>query len=188
MTLIAFSLEKQNKVIREKLWKGTGMLVLLVGLVLARNVMGRREKIRQFDTKKRVTEAKDAILATLPKGSVASGDAHRDWRARSSRGGRRRPRVGRARHGQVPEHVVGPLVHTSGELPHGARLVLVAAGIAEDGTTIDVARVAEVVARWKAAEREATADIAADAAAWARGKSARLVDSDIAVIVVERSP
>lgn len=291
VTLIAFSLEKQNKVIREKLWKGTGMLVLLVGLVLARNVMGRREKIRQFDTKKRVTEAKDAILATLPKGSVASGELTATgaldqaeevvdglaWDARATGGklellvfdpageghavastalhvlSEHRRRVdgettgvplmdvvaalGRAalliplgrpvapivariddktgafeavesglgalrivhRDGtvttpaqknieEVPEHIVGPLVHATGELPPGARLVLVAAGIAEDGTTIDVARVAEVVARWKAAEREATADIAADAAAWARGKSARLVDSDIAVIVVERSP
>ncbi len=87
----------------------------------------------------------------------------------------------------VPEHVVGPLVHRTGELPRGARLVCVAAGVAEDGSTIDVARVAELVSRWRGATSETAKRAASDAVAWARGRSPKLVDSDLLVVLVERA-
>ncbi|HEY8080173.1 MAG TPA: hypothetical protein VIF62_38845 [Labilithrix sp.] len=285
-TLVAFSLEKQNAIIANKIWKGAGMLVLLVGLVAIRNVTGRREKIRQIDVKKRVDEAKEAIAAIPPSGPIIAGDLTATgaldqaeetvdglvWDARADgdtieivaidpageghavastalhvvRGHRNRkpgaplvdvvaalgrdasviplgrplaPLVVRldAKTGafeaiesdvgslrialasgaivepksetiaEVPEHVVGPLVRRTGELPRGARLVCVAAGVAEDGSTVDVARVAELVARWRGATGETAKRAASDAVAWARGRSPRLVDSDLLVVLVERA-
>ena len=289
VALVAFSLDKQNGVIRSKLWKGMGMLVLLVGLVLARNVTGRRDKIRQLDTKKFVTEAKSAIAEALPAAAIEVGeltvhgaidqaeevvdgllwDTHvvgerlellvvdpageghavastalhvlREHRAHSNADeasaslGEVVTRLGRAaamiplgrplaplfaridaKTGRfeaiesglgalrvispdgkvtapsrtpvedVPDHIVGPLFHVSGELPSGGRLVCVASGIAEDGAAVDVARVVELVGRWRGAQGETAADAATDAVAWARGTSRRLVDVDLLVIVIER--
>jgi hypothetical protein len=65
--------------------------------------------------------------------------------------------------------------------------VCVAAGVAEDGSTVDVARVAELVARWRGAAAQTGKRAASDAVAWARGRSPKLVDSDLLVVLVERA-
>lgn len=94
-----------------------------------------------------------------------------------------------ATHAEVgsPDHVVGPLRSARGTLAAGARLVIAAAGVDAAGATLDVDRVADFVGRLRGAEAETVAQIAADAAAWARGKAAGLVDSDVFVGVIERS-
>ncbi len=285
VVLVAFDLEKQNGVIRGKLLKGTGMLLFLVGLLLVQNVNGRRDKIRQLDAKKRVSEAKSAIVDASPTAPVVAGsltvygamdqaeevvdglvwdareagailelvvidpagEGHavastalhvlRAYRARDLSGSLAEaiaalghaasmiplgrpiaPLIARidattgafeaiegtlgalrivAADGKVstptrtplddvPAHVVGPLTRVTGELPPGARLVCVASGIADDGTTVEVARVTELVGRLHGAADETARDVAADAVAWARGKSPRLVDCDLLVAIVER--
>jgi hypothetical protein len=64
--LVAFDMDRTNKSIRVKYYKGYGMVVFFVALILVQNVIGRRDKLRLLDLESRYASAKAAIREALP--------------------------------------------------------------------------------------------------------------------------
>jgi hypothetical protein len=84
----------------------------------------------------------------------------------------------------VPEGVLGPVTRVSGVLERGQSVVAVCA----DASKVDATGFADGVARYIARTHEAGVVVPVqDAAIWARGKTATLADSDIAVVAVSRA-
>ena len=84
-----------------------------------------------------------------------------------------------------PEGVVAPVVAFSGQISAGGLLLVPTDGYGEATKRLDPDAIAEFVAR----SRKSAADLgslAADAATWARGKSADVLQKDIIVVVAER--
>jgi len=85
---------------------------------------------------------------------------------------------------EAPEGVLGPLSRVAGVLEPGRSVVVVCA----DASKVDANGFADGVVRYVARTHEAGAVVPVqDAAIWARGKTAALVDSDIAVVAVSRA-
>ncbi len=71
--LVAFDMTRTNDGIRLKYFKGFGMVVFFVGLILVQSTINRRDKLRILDLEARYASAKKALRAALPQGPVRVG-------------------------------------------------------------------------------------------------------------------
>ncbi len=70
--LVAFDMDRTNKSVRGKYYKGFGMVVFFVALILVQNVIGRRDKLRLLDLEARYASAKAALREGLPKSPIST--------------------------------------------------------------------------------------------------------------------
>jgi hypothetical protein len=84
----------------------------------------------------------------------------------------------------APEGVVGPVRSLRGKLARGALLVIATDGLGGATRRVDPDGVAKFIARTRSRAADLKS-LASDAATWARGTSAELLQDDIVVVVVE---
>src|SRR5207249_2645474 len=65
--LVAFRMDPTNTAIRGKYFKGFGIVIFFVGLILAQNFASRREKLRLLEIESRHAAAKEAVRAAAPE-------------------------------------------------------------------------------------------------------------------------
>lgn len=70
--VVAFSMDRTNGIIRSKILKGLGLILLFVALLVLQNVSSRRDKLRLLEHDARQRFAKEAIAAALPE-ALTSG-------------------------------------------------------------------------------------------------------------------
>jgi len=78
VVLVAFSAARLNSNIDKKLWKGLGMVVFFVGLILVQNVLGRRSKKRMQALEAALAAARHATTAALPSPPDTVGEQRLD--------------------------------------------------------------------------------------------------------------
>jgi len=66
VALIAFRHDRINRAVRAKLWKGLGITLFFVCLILVQNVLARRAKLRLMDLEAALSAARAAIRASTP--------------------------------------------------------------------------------------------------------------------------
>jgi hypothetical protein len=67
VVLIAFANDRLNAAVRAKLWKGLGITVFFVGLILVQNVLARRAKLRLQALEAALAAARGAIRSAQPR-------------------------------------------------------------------------------------------------------------------------
>jgi hypothetical protein len=174
---------------------GDGVDAAAVGLHVARVFLGRRRgeaKPPLDDELRALGEAAAGIPLTRPLGAmllrvertgayvalcgsisqlrVVGGEAPGAPELRPNEGG-------------APEGIVGPLFRASGTLAAGTSIVAIVA----DTSKVDARALGDGVGKYLARTHEPGEAVAVqDAAIWARGRNAALVDCDLAIVAVSR--
>jgi hypothetical protein len=70
VALIALRHDRINRAVARKLWKGLGITVFFVALILVQNVLGRRAKLRLLELEAALSAARAAVRAATPETPV----------------------------------------------------------------------------------------------------------------------